>query len=623
FPIEENAAIYGFVARIDDEREIVAEIKEKNAAQQEYTQALAQGYGAYLLEQDEASNDIFTISVGALKPGSQCHITISYVSELDLLHSSKKPTIRFVVPTTIAPRYSPSHKDVRRNTIAAIDNGAVMISFIPSEQDCRQDSNNVTNEFFFVIDCSGSMAGDDKIGLARKAMLLFLKSLPVNCRFNIIRFGSKFSALFTDQVTREYNKENMCQAEAMIKDMGADLGGTELLMPLRWLKENKPPASCVRQIFLLTDGEVSNVSEVTNLCRDMAAYTRIFSFGLGHSPSRALVKGLARATNGYFNFIAPHTNVDIYVAEQLARALQPSIADVYVKWNTNQRILYKVPEHAPPVFVGDRLLFYALLDETMPFDHTTTVELFVGMQQQPIGLARIDHVPSVLGSQFVMRLAAKALLRELWNDQKTIDKELLVNISIKYGILCPYTAFIGVERRFNTNNERICPVAMTCWGQQVIASMVYNTEKLNTSDSKPVTHSTRDDINQSVHNSSSSNSQTSKMIWPIDEQKLVDRFIELQQYNGLWMLTADDVHQLTGKSLAIFSSSVIEKLEKNIQQSVITTAIVIILLETRCLALKTLWQALSNKAYKSLKDLLDGDESKVEQLMKDIRHQLQ
>ncbi|CAF5101962.1 unnamed protein product, partial [Rotaria sp. Silwood1] len=75
------------------------------------------------------------------------------------------------------------------------------------------------------------------------------------------------------------------------------------------------------------------------------------------------------------------------------------------------------------------------------------------MHQQPIGLARIDHVPSVLGSQFVMRLAAKALLRELWNDQKTIDKELLVNISIKYGILCPYTAFIGVERRFNTNNE--------------------------------------------------------------------------------------------------------------------------------------------------------------------------
>ncbi|CAF3332759.1 unnamed protein product [Rotaria sp. Silwood2] len=52
FPIEEQAAIYSFIARIDD-REIVAQLKEKKEAQQEYTDALQQGHGAYLLEQDE------------------------------------------------------------------------------------------------------------------------------------------------------------------------------------------------------------------------------------------------------------------------------------------------------------------------------------------------------------------------------------------------------------------------------------------------------------------------------------------------------------------------------------------------------------------------------------------
>ncbi len=175
--------------------------------------------------------------------------------------------------------------EVRKNTIAAIDNGAVMISFIPSEQDYQRNSDYVTDEFLFVIDCSGSMGSEDKIGLARKAMLLFLKSLPINCRFNIVRFGSRFSALFNDQVVREYNETNMRKAEAMIKNMNADLGGTELLAPLDWLKKNKPSAGCVRQIFLLTDGEVSNVNEVANLCREMATYTRIFSFGLGHSVS--------------------------------------------------------------------------------------------------------------------------------------------------------------------------------------------------------------------------------------------------------------------------------------------------------------------------------------------------
>lgn len=64
FPVEENAAIYSFIARIDDEREIVAELKEKNTAQREYTRTIAEGHSAYLFEQDEASNDIFVVSVG-------------------------------------------------------------------------------------------------------------------------------------------------------------------------------------------------------------------------------------------------------------------------------------------------------------------------------------------------------------------------------------------------------------------------------------------------------------------------------------------------------------------------------------------------------------------------------
>ncbi|CAF2923754.1 unnamed protein product [Rotaria sp. Silwood2] len=71
FPIEEQAAIYSFIARIDD-REIVAQLKEKKEAQQEYTDALQQGHGAYLLEKDEKSQDNFIINIGALLPGKEC-----------------------------------------------------------------------------------------------------------------------------------------------------------------------------------------------------------------------------------------------------------------------------------------------------------------------------------------------------------------------------------------------------------------------------------------------------------------------------------------------------------------------------------------------------------------------
>ncbi|CAF3028409.1 unnamed protein product, partial [Rotaria sp. Silwood2] len=104
FPMEEQAAVYAFRAVIGD-REIIAELKEKKEAQQEYNDALQQGHGAYMLEQDENSPDNFIINVGALLPGKECKIIISYVSELDLIENGTK--IRLVVPTSIAPRYNP------------------------------------------------------------------------------------------------------------------------------------------------------------------------------------------------------------------------------------------------------------------------------------------------------------------------------------------------------------------------------------------------------------------------------------------------------------------------------------------------------------------------------------
>ncbi|CAF4594671.1 unnamed protein product, partial [Didymodactylos carnosus] len=231
--------------------------------------------------------------------------------------------------------------ETRTNTILAVEknqNGqlAIMTSFTPNEADCKKVSgtgDSYTNEFVFVVDCSGSMRDENKIGLARQAMLLFLKSLPVNCRFNIIRFGSTYRTLFENEATAIYNEKNVNEAQQLIKDMNADLGGTELLSPLQQLHSKTPTLGCSRQIFLLTDGEISNVTAVMDLCRSMSTSSRIFSFGLGASPSRSLIKGLARTTNGRFVFIPPNTQVDVYVAEQLEKALQPCITNMQVKWN--------------------------------------------------------------------------------------------------------------------------------------------------------------------------------------------------------------------------------------------------------------------------------------------------
>lgn len=72
------------------------------------------------------------------------------------------------------------------------------------------------------------MDSENKIELAREAMLLFVKSLPVGCHFNIIRFGSRFESLF-DDMTAIYDEQHARTAEVYAEHLKADLGGTDLV----------------------------------------------------------------------------------------------------------------------------------------------------------------------------------------------------------------------------------------------------------------------------------------------------------------------------------------------------------------------------------------------------------
>jgi hypothetical protein len=259
------------------------------------------------------------------------------------------------------------------------------------------------------------------------------------------------------------------------------------LRPLQWLEEHPPTQGYSRQIFLLSDGEISNVDEVLNLCRSMATSTRIFSFGLGSSPSRSLIKGLARTTNGRFVFIPPATNADVYVGEQLQKALQPCITNIKIKLNMDSTLINIVPTSTPPVFINDRLIVYAVVndDKSTSFDHNVSVELY--SEQHRLGEAKINRIPSVSNDGTIARLAAKTLILELQhsklpsstkkditgsrhtqceehdqqqttpsNDEskmtKEIIKERIVEISLKHSILSPYTAFVGIEKRVNASN---------------------------------------------------------------------------------------------------------------------------------------------------------------------------
>ena len=136
------------------------------------------------------------------------------------------------------------------------------------------------SEFVFVIDCSGSMSGT-KIQSAADTLITCVKSLPKGCYFNVIAFGSTFRQLF--HTSAEYSKKSVERAVQFANQLQASLGGTELLQPLRWVFKKPRCSSLPCQMFIITDGGVTNTQAIIHTVRKnrhQARYVHCKCFGL-------------------------------------------------------------------------------------------------------------------------------------------------------------------------------------------------------------------------------------------------------------------------------------------------------------------------------------------------------
>ena len=98
FPASTRAAVYGMRMRIGD-RVIVARIKEREAAKQEFDTAQKEGKSASLLEQQRPN--VFSMNLANIMPGDQIEIELRYTELL-------VPTdgvYEVVFPTVVGPRY--------------------------------------------------------------------------------------------------------------------------------------------------------------------------------------------------------------------------------------------------------------------------------------------------------------------------------------------------------------------------------------------------------------------------------------------------------------------------------------------------------------------------------------
>lgn len=109
FPTSTRVTIHGMKIEIGD-KVVIATIKEREEAKQEFEEAESEGKSAALLE--EQRPNVFTMDVANIMPGDIVNIELHYTE----LIVSTDGIYQFVFPTVVGPRYASPSEDMNTDT---------------------------------------------------------------------------------------------------------------------------------------------------------------------------------------------------------------------------------------------------------------------------------------------------------------------------------------------------------------------------------------------------------------------------------------------------------------------------------------------------------------------------
>ena len=270
------------------------------------------------------------------------------------------------------------------------------------------------------------------------------------------------------------------------------MGGTEILSPLSFILQQEVKAGLARQVFVLTDGQVSNSSACIRLVKKHAMTNRVFTLGVGSAADRHLVKGLARAGQGTAMFTSQGEQITPKIMEQLKNALQPCIADIEVKWGKSGQfegrgemevevktkktlfgfgkpkskikfsIKNQVPSKVPPIYDGSRLIVYKKIEKNFVVNEEITIKAKTteGVLEHTFKITTKSHIEG----RNLHQLFARKFIQEIEERQETENneeaKELITELGMKYNLASKYTSFVGVDEKIFSSHQNNLAMGM-------------------------------------------------------------------------------------------------------------------------------------------------------------------
>lgn len=332
-----------------------------------------------------------------------------------------------------------------------------MMSLFPPKSKALVSARDIV----FVLDRSGSMQGV-KMASAARACALLLATLGPKDRFAIQSYSSNVDwykppsfSYGVDGYFMPADYWGLEQGEKYLRSVVAG-GGTETnraiseainVLGQRQDKQNRTPV-----IVLLTDGEISNESQILKEAQSRLEQTRLFTVGIDTAVNQGFLQRLADIGQGTATFVAPGTELESALIRVSREIGSPLVVDLKIyDVDSDLQLSSVAPSRITDLFNGRSTTTFFMLKK--PGKVRISGKYANGENFETIVEAKEVQIPAI------GQLWAKTRINDLedWyrldkNSQPQI-KEQIVSTSIKHKILTKFTAFIAVDEEEIVNQE--------------------------------------------------------------------------------------------------------------------------------------------------------------------------
>ncbi len=315
------------------------------------------------------------------------------------------------------------------------DHYALLMAMPPAES--GQPMAPVARETIFVIDTSGSMSGTS-IEQARAALLLALNRLTAQDRFNVIQFNSVTHVLFSQP--QRVKPETLRKAVHYVDQLKAN-GGTEILPALKIALKGEAPATHLRQVIFLTDGQVGNEDELFEVIRSQLGTSRLFTIGIGSAPNSHFMRKAAEFGRGTFTHIGSTSEVKVQMDAIFRKLERPVLTDIRVEGLTDQTEMF--PSRIPDLYEGEPVMV-AIKGRALP--SAVTITGMVGNKPWTTAVTLSEQDQREGLSVYWARQKIAALMdQQRYGQDEAATRQAVLDVALQHHLVSTYTSLVAVD----------------------------------------------------------------------------------------------------------------------------------------------------------------------------------